>query len=127
MHASNRVLFAVAAPLRDGRSGPSEMEEFCLTSADRLRCVSSGASEAFCQRCEACQLNSVLTQVSFTRHQSEGRLVTFEGSGLRKDKRVKILIGKAFANELLPLFVRRSVASLSFFYRKYFGKMQLCA
>ena len=40
----------------------------------------------------------------------------------RVEKRAKNLIGQPLANELLPLSVRRDVASLSLFYRYYFGK-----
>lgn len=40
----------------------------------------------------------------------------------RVEKRIKNLIGQPLANELLPLSVRRDVASLSLFYRYYFGK-----
>ena len=39
----------------------------------------------------------------------------------RLEKRAKNLMGQQFANKLLPLSVRRDVASLSLFYR-YFGK-----
>ena len=40
----------------------------------------------------------------------------------RVEKRAKNLIGQPLANELLPLSVRRDVASLSLFYRYYFGR-----
>ena len=40
----------------------------------------------------------------------------------RVEKRVKNLIGQPLANELLPLDVRRDVASLSLFYRYYFDR-----
>ena len=40
----------------------------------------------------------------------------------RVEKRAKHLIGQPLANELLPLSVRRDVASLSLFYRYYFGR-----
>ena len=40
----------------------------------------------------------------------------------RVEKRAKNLMGQQLANELLPLSDRRDVASLSLFYRYYFGK-----
>ena len=40
----------------------------------------------------------------------------------RVEKRAKNLIGQPLANELLPLSVRRDVASLSLFFMYYFGK-----
>ena len=40
----------------------------------------------------------------------------------RVEKRLKNLVGIELANELQPLSVRRDVASLSLFYRYYFGK-----
>ena len=40
----------------------------------------------------------------------------------RVEKRAKNLMGQQLANELLTLSVRRDVASLSLFYRYYFGK-----
>ena len=40
----------------------------------------------------------------------------------RVEKRVKNLVGEDLANQLQPLAVRRYVASLSLFYRYYFGR-----
>ena len=40
----------------------------------------------------------------------------------RVEKRVKNLVGEDLANQLQPLAVRRDVASLSLFYRYYFGR-----
>ena len=40
----------------------------------------------------------------------------------RVEKRAKNLVGEALANQLQPLKVRRDVASLSLFYRYYFGR-----
>ena len=40
----------------------------------------------------------------------------------RVERRVKNLVGQVFSEELQPLSVRRDVASLSLFYRYYFGR-----